>query len=216
MPKIVNHDQYRKELLSKCFDLFAEKGYSALTMREIAKELRVSTGTLYHYFPSKKDLFWQLYEEVNQRDFETVSALITDNLTLQERIDLSFDYIAQNEEYLFKQIMISFDFYQHNDRAEVIENETLRRNSQLNTELITKILGIEDQALINFVMSLVFGVISIRLFEGDTISYSEQANVLKKMLSAYLEKYHSQNNEDRTCALVTEKSNCQGTKDAKK
>ncbi len=25
MPKIVNHEQYRKELLGKCFDLFATK-----------------------------------------------------------------------------------------------------------------------------------------------------------------------------------------------
>jgi AcrR family transcriptional regulator len=54
MPKIVDHDQYRKELLSKCFDLFAEKGYGSITMRQIAEGLNVSTGTLYHYFPANK------------------------------------------------------------------------------------------------------------------------------------------------------------------
>ncbi|MGB6015410.1 MAG: helix-turn-helix domain-containing protein, partial [Nodosilinea sp.] len=48
MPKIVDHDQYRREILDQCFDLFAEKGYAALTMRQIAQELGVSTGTLYH------------------------------------------------------------------------------------------------------------------------------------------------------------------------
>ncbi|MFM8003959.1 MAG: TetR/AcrR family transcriptional regulator, partial [Dolichospermum sp.] len=42
MPKIVNHEQYRKELLSKCFDLFAEKGYAAITMRQISAGLKVS------------------------------------------------------------------------------------------------------------------------------------------------------------------------------
>ena len=59
MPKIVDHEQYRKELLGKCFDLFAQKGYGSITMRQIAQGLGVSTGTLYHYFPSKQALFEQ-------------------------------------------------------------------------------------------------------------------------------------------------------------
>ncbi|NJL79674.1 MAG: helix-turn-helix transcriptional regulator, partial [Richelia sp. SM2_1_7] len=60
MPKIVDHEKYRKELLWKSFDLFAQKGYGSVTMREIAKELGVSTGTLYHYFPNKESLYLQL------------------------------------------------------------------------------------------------------------------------------------------------------------
>jgi Bacterial regulatory proteins, tetR family. len=40
MPKIVNHEQYRKELLGKCFNLFAEKGYAAITMRQISAGLK--------------------------------------------------------------------------------------------------------------------------------------------------------------------------------
>ncbi len=70
MPKIVDAQQYRQELLSKCFDLFAEKGYANVTTRQIAKELEVSTGTLYHYFPNKQVLFEQLAEQVCFQDIE--------------------------------------------------------------------------------------------------------------------------------------------------
>ena len=42
MPKIVNHETYREELLEKGFDLFANKGYT-ITMRELASGLKVST-----------------------------------------------------------------------------------------------------------------------------------------------------------------------------
>lgn len=49
MPKLVDHVSYRKHLLAHCLDLFAERGYSALTMRQIAEALNVSTGTLYEY-----------------------------------------------------------------------------------------------------------------------------------------------------------------------
>ena len=54
MPKVVDHVSYRKHLLDQCVNLFAQYGYEALTMRQIAEALHVSTGTLYHYFPTKE------------------------------------------------------------------------------------------------------------------------------------------------------------------
>jgi AcrR family transcriptional regulator len=68
MPKIVDSEEYRKELLDKCFDLFANKGYANVTTRQIAKELGISTGAMYHYFPSKQALFEQLVEQISWQD----------------------------------------------------------------------------------------------------------------------------------------------------
>jgi AcrR family transcriptional regulator len=61
MPKIVDHDQQRRELLLRSFDLFRRRGYDNVTLREIAREIGASTGTLYHYFPSKLAILEQLY-----------------------------------------------------------------------------------------------------------------------------------------------------------
>lgn len=52
MPKIVDSKKYRKELLHQCFDLFADRGYANVTTRQIAKKPGISTGAMYHYFPS--------------------------------------------------------------------------------------------------------------------------------------------------------------------
>jgi AcrR family transcriptional regulator len=187
MPKIVDHDQYRKELLTKCFDLFAAKGYGAVTMRQIAKELGVSTGTLYHYFPSKQALFWQLYDELNERDTASMNAVLHNTHTLEERITAIFDYTAQNEDYFFKQLLITSDFYQQQDRTEILANETLRRNYESNREFVVKALGTDDPAVVNFAMCLATGVIVVRLFEGDVVAYDEQAQLLNKMLTLYLQ-----------------------------
>lgn len=62
MPKIVDRDAYREELLEGSFRLFATHGYSALTLRKLASGLGVSTGTLYHYFTGKEDIFTQLVD----------------------------------------------------------------------------------------------------------------------------------------------------------
>lgn len=187
MPKIVDHELYRQELLSKCFDIFAQKGYRSVTMRQIAQELGVSTGTLYHYFPSKKELFWQLYEELCQRDMDSAIALLSEKQTLSEKIDTIFKFLAQNEDYFCKQTLITCDFLQQNGRDEVIENEIVKRNSQFTTDVLSKLLGIQDPALLNFIMSTISGAVIIRLFEGDTLSYAEQSQLLAKMLTAYLE-----------------------------
>ncbi|OKH21166.1 TetR/AcrR family transcriptional regulator [Chroogloeocystis siderophila] len=187
MPKIVDHDQYRKELLTKCFDLFAAKGYGAVTMRQIAKELGVSTGTLYHYFPSKQALFWQLYDELNERDTASMNAVLNSTDTLEERITAIFDYIAQNEDYFFKQFLITGDFYQQQDREEILANETLKHNYELNRDFVTKALETDDPAVVNFAMCLATGIMVVRLFEGNVVEYAEQAQLLNKMLTLYLQ-----------------------------
>ncbi|NRA44612.1 MAG: TetR/AcrR family transcriptional regulator [Oligoflexales bacterium] len=46
MPKIVDHEQMRKELLTQSFHYFAYQGYKGVTMRSLAKALDISTGTL--------------------------------------------------------------------------------------------------------------------------------------------------------------------------
>lgn len=95
MPKIVDHEQYRRELLSRCFDLFAEKGYGSLTMRQIAQGLGVSTGTLYHYFPSKEVLFEQLLEELTEQDIHTITSALKGADTLSDRLAAAFAFLEE-------------------------------------------------------------------------------------------------------------------------
>ena len=64
MPKIVDHDKYRDDILLGCFNLFAARGFSGVTMREVAKELDISTGSLYHYFPNKQEMFEGIFKRL--------------------------------------------------------------------------------------------------------------------------------------------------------
>lgn len=192
MPKIVDHDQYRKELLIKCFDLFAQKGYASITMREIAKGLGVSTGTLYHYFPSKKELFWQLVEEQTRQDNQAIAAALENAETLEERIATLFAFHAQHEDYFYKQILVGVNFYQQQDREEVINNETLKQMFEESRQVMTELLGIQDRALINFSISLLMGLLLVRLFEGEVVPIEEQAELLGKMLTLYLKPQQKQ------------------------
>jgi AcrR family transcriptional regulator len=56
MPKIVDHEERRRELLAATWQVIARSGIIGATTREIAREAGVSTGVLAHYFADKEDI----------------------------------------------------------------------------------------------------------------------------------------------------------------
>lgn len=72
MPKVVDHHAYRLELLERAAPLFVEVGFESLTTRQLCRHLGVSTGTLYHYFPSKEKFFEALAHHWMAQDLSWV------------------------------------------------------------------------------------------------------------------------------------------------
>ncbi len=54
--------QHRQAILSTALRLFAEKGFLNVSMQEIAAAAEFATGTLYNFFSSKEDLFFELLD----------------------------------------------------------------------------------------------------------------------------------------------------------
>ena len=62
MPKESTKDTIMKEALR----LFAEKGYAAVSMRDLAEAVGISASTIYHYFESKEVLFQDMVRQANE------------------------------------------------------------------------------------------------------------------------------------------------------
>jgi AcrR family transcriptional regulator len=52
-----------QEILDAALEVFAEKGFAAARMDEVARRAGVTKGTIYLYFPSKEELFKALVRE---------------------------------------------------------------------------------------------------------------------------------------------------------
>jgi AcrR family transcriptional regulator len=193
MPKIVDHAQYRKELLNQSFDLFAEKGYASVTMRQIAQALGVSTGTLYHYFPSKEALFEQLMEELTERDILQMTAALAGTTNLTERIKAAFRFLEESQDYYFKQSLVLADFYRQ-QQADQSNNQMLRRMFDRTVKRveqeISQLFSINDPDLLSFLISFSDGVIWQRIY-GYEIDFAKQGEILAKMVTAYLEQQNN-------------------------
>ncbi|MFE6995514.1 TetR/AcrR family transcriptional regulator [Microbacterium sp. NPDC057659] len=72
MPKAIDHDQRRRDIIDVTWNLIVKGGLEAATMREIASEAGFANGALKHYFPGKDDIITGAY----QRSMDQVMARI--------------------------------------------------------------------------------------------------------------------------------------------
>ena len=186
MPKVVDHEKYKAELLVKCFDLFADKGYGTLTMRELASELGVSTGTLYHYWSGKQEIFQDLITLQTERDRSRFVTRAGKPDTLEKRIEQLFRFAQENEEYFLKQLFISIDYYrQQESREEILRNPVIKNSNEELRKILETFLGSRDREVITFVLNVLSGLFLGRMFEGNEVSFKKQAKILAKMLRLY-------------------------------
>lgn len=68
--------QHRQEILSAALRLFAEKGFHSVSMQEIAAAAEFATGTLYNFFASKEDLFFELLDATAEEGLRMVLAAL--------------------------------------------------------------------------------------------------------------------------------------------
>ncbi|WP_018569732.1 TetR/AcrR family transcriptional regulator [Streptomyces sp. PsTaAH-124] len=64
MPKIIDHDQRRREIVAVAKKLIIQGGFEAATMRSIVAEAGFANGALKRYFPSKDSIVAATFESV--------------------------------------------------------------------------------------------------------------------------------------------------------
>lgn len=109
MPKIVDHDEYREEMLEKCFHFFSRKGYSKVTMREIADEIGISTGTLYHYFSTKENILGELIAWAGEKNVNDYISRIKPADSIRQRFKLIVDFWKENGNFYQNIMLLTID-----------------------------------------------------------------------------------------------------------
>lgn len=74
MPKIIDHDQRRRDIVEVAKRIILKGGFEAATMRSIAAEAGFANGALKHYFPGKESIVAATFETILQQMSEGVQA----------------------------------------------------------------------------------------------------------------------------------------------
>ncbi|MBI9077309.1 MAG: TetR/AcrR family transcriptional regulator [Desulfatibacillum sp.] len=196
MPKIVDHDKYREELLGGCFELFSDKGYSNVTMRQIAKELGISTGALYHYFPTKQSILDQLFQYMGKKDVEEGVQATSLSGSFEERIGLFLDFFRAKESAFGKMLLLSIDFVRSHDTMEA--RQTARQWLDYYIRNMAVYLRLPSQ-MAEFMATFLGGLVYQNRLVPGSISLREQLDLLKDVLMVYLGEH--ENPKNRLCNL---------------
>ena len=76
----------RERIVAAALDQLAEGGYASASMAAVARRAGVATGSVYRHFPSKGDLFAEVFRQASQREVDVLVALGHRTLPVHERL----------------------------------------------------------------------------------------------------------------------------------
>ncbi|GAA3474579.1 MULTISPECIES: TetR/AcrR family transcriptional regulator [Nonomuraea] len=98
MPKIVDHDERRREVLSAATAVIVRDGIDAATSRAIAKEAGYSNGVLAHYFTDKDEILLSALRDSHRRIRARITERVGDARGLAALREVLMDNLPLDEE----------------------------------------------------------------------------------------------------------------------
>lgn len=75
MPKIINHEEKKKQIVQYAFDSIVENGVKGSTVRQIAKLAQMTPGQIRYYFPNHSELLNAVMSKVEIKVRRRIEAL---------------------------------------------------------------------------------------------------------------------------------------------
>lgn len=177
MPRVVDHEARREELLERCFDLFAEHGYGSMTMRKLAAGNGVSTGTLYHYFESKSALFQAMFRWLRERDIRVATEGMAPEATTALRLESLGVFLELHVESLQQAVRVALDYQRHQPDAE--SRRFLAETIREYRAALREQLGLEEHPeLATVLVSFLLGMFVHGILDPDEVILRHHLRVL--------------------------------------
>ncbi|MFM8836491.1 MAG: TetR/AcrR family transcriptional regulator [Actinomycetota bacterium] len=85
----------RGRLLIEARRSFAIEGFDATTNKSLAKAAGITTAAIYHYFPSKVELYVAVFSDVQQMVCDTIQKSVDQELEITKNISSMIDALAE-------------------------------------------------------------------------------------------------------------------------
>ena len=185
------------EIMEKCFDCYAENGFSSVGIKAIAKACDLSVATLYLYFENLDDLIVQSTEYcMSKVEDEFMAKAPIDAEDLWRFIDEIPYWTAEKHG---KKYRLMYQVYAHPEYREYGKKFFAgvdKRYTEYAKSLEPK-LGIPYEKLTPLIFILIRACVHYALFE-DEFYLKSQIEVLKESLELFIMKYNGKVKQDTT------------------
>lgn len=175
-PKKEQTPRRQEQILKAALDVFSRKGYAAATIPEIAEMAGVATGTIYIYYPSKRELFIAVI-----KNFIITAPLLNliDKIPKDKDIDATFKQIMYNRFDLIDSEPLSrmpslMGEVQRDPELKALWNEKFLQPFMARLEEMYRLMmssgkvrQMEPAVTVRAVGGLILGFLILRMMEGE-------------------------------------------------
>lgn len=131
MPKILDHEKRKARIAEATWRVILKYGMKGATVRNIAKEAKLSLGALRYYFPNQDELYAYAMNLVSERVKKRLGEVIRSDLPPKEKVIAFLEEFLPLDEENRKEMEVWFHFtYHYFDREEDI-NDGIREAVKL-------------------------------------------------------------------------------------
>ncbi len=194
-PKIGVAPRRRAEIIEATFFCIALKGYSNITMQDIADSAGVSKGVIHYYFRNKEELFLSVFEKLIGDLDNHISIRVQQADTPPEKLraiaGAVFEKVRENKKFQ----VVLLDFWAHSTKNPTLKAANARQYARYR-HLTKKIIaeGIktgyfkkcEPAYVASALIGLIEGLTIQWIFDGKAFALSRAQKMTEEIISAYL------------------------------
>ncbi|MBP0019341.1 MAG: TetR/AcrR family transcriptional regulator [Cyanobacteria bacterium SBLK] len=195
MPKIVNKEKKRQDIVEASVQVFKCKGYQGTRIIDIAKEAGIGKGTVYEYFNSKDEIILGVFEELFLDYEQLLYTRAQSDRSAFEEIISSVASAFEDLDDCSELILVYFELWSSRQLYESLGlrekmGQWFERLSAAYTKLIEKgqrsreiSSEIEARAFARTLVSAIDGIIlHYCLFKPDKVFFAKQKQELERTL----------------------------------
>ncbi|MFT4041552.1 MAG: TetR/AcrR family transcriptional regulator [Gordonia sp. (in: high G+C Gram-positive bacteria)] len=191
MPKVVDHDERRREIIAVVWRLIATRGISSVSMRMIAEEAGYANGVLSYYFANKAEVIRQAYEHVWLATNQRVALLMGEARGLSALRILCHEIMPRTEETLLE-ARIATTLWEHamydpvmkQVNAHCMHTWRLQIVEYLDQAVAEGEVGSRDTALAaDALLTLLMGMQVMAVLTPDVFTPSRQDDMFEQWLN---------------------------------
>jgi len=179
----------REEVIQSATRLFKERGFLSTTIQDIADDCGISKGSVYKFFPSKEDLFSEVFNQCHNHYFDQVDELtrlpgLSPEEQFVQQIVLRFRYFME-----YKHILVEFTELpiQQDPKFQPLRHKVRGRLIRWHRECLLHVYGEEIQPYLWDLVAIYRAILKEYLF---WIVYEERSLSLEETAKFILDKLH--------------------------
>ena len=189
----VKHQAKRQHIVFSAAELFATRGFDGTTTAEICRAAGVSSGNLFHYFSSKREIFAALFEDAGDETADRIAAANAADNPWAGLTDLVQHLAAPAVEPHVPNLVLEamLQAFRDPDFANLLGENAANEEGAIQ-ELLTKASGtghidptLDPKQAAKWVMALISALFLSTAFDDD-FDPAEQLPMLRLILERFL------------------------------